>query len=270
MQELKMKHSEAPKTAFIMEVAPGRHLAEFSVNLPNAPGTLAAASEILAKHHVNILSGCHDTARWAFFADLTESEASIEQLEHELGSVKGVTEVFKVDSPNGVMVDSLLFPILWGENRAILLRAATLSSILERIKKMFGEDGPVAKVLIFAMGAAAGQATIKATTAQIGPNVREVSLASVLKVYSATGWGIFRLSQIDFDLCMATVVALDNFECAPHQGSGSKPVSQFIRGHLSGMFSELFGRRVNVVETACLAHGESFCEFSIMPPEDAT
>jgi predicted hydrocarbon binding protein len=258
-------HTSA-KTVFIAEVVPGRHLAEFSLDLQpaNAPGMLAAASEVLAKHRVNILSGFHDPPHWSFFADLTESDCDSDQVQADLSSVQGVTRVLKADSPNGVLVDSLHFPLMWGKNRALLFRAQTVSSMLNRVIEMFGKDSPVAKVMLHQLGEAAGKAMYTATKAEVGDSVRN-ELVNLINIYSAAGWGVFRVSEVNVEACTATVVALDNFECTQYQGTGSGPFSQFVRGHLAGLFSGIFGCRVNAVETACLAHGESYCEFSIGP-----
>jgi len=225
---------------------------------------LAAASENLAKHHANVLSGYHDTVRWSFFADLTDCDATIEQVQRELASIGGVSDVVNTDSVNGIIVDSLHFPIMLAGKRAIILRAETLNSILVRIREMFGEDGAVAKVLLFTMGEAAGQAMFKATAAQIGAKVRD-ELANIINIYSATGFGIFRLSDVDLDRGTATVIALENFECASHTRTRSKPFSQFVRGHLAGFFSGVFGRRVDAVEAQCVARGDGCCEFRVEP-----
>lgn len=224
-----MHADRRPKTTFVAEIALGRHLAEFSIGILNVPGMLAAASAILAKHHVNVLSGYHDAARWSFFVDLTESDATIEEVQRELASIPGVTEVAKTDSPNGIIVDSLHFPVMFADKRAVILRAETLSSILERIRKMFGEDGPLAKVMLFTMGEAAGKAMFRTTAAQIGQKVQD-ELPRAMELYSATGIGICRSSDVDFDRGVATVVALDNFECAFHPRTRSTPFSQFVRG----------------------------------------
>jgi hypothetical protein len=83
--------SVTPKTVFIAEISPGRHLAEFSIELANTPGALADASEILSKHRVNVLSGFHDAAR--FFADMTEADVSADRLVRDLKGLKVVSGV---------------------------------------------------------------------------------------------------------------------------------------------------------------------------------
>ena len=72
----------APKVAFVAEVAAaGSRLAQFSIEFTNdRPGRIRQAAAILEKHKVNILTGSHESFRWTFFADLSQSDANIAQL----------------------------------------------------------------------------------------------------------------------------------------------------------------------------------------------
>ena len=72
---------------------------------------------------------------------------------------------------------------------------------------------------------------------QIGTAALTKEIKNVMNLYSANGWGIFKLTSIDFDKTYATLQAFDNFECSFHQGEGSLSGSEFIRGHLDGLFS---------------------------------
>ena len=96
--------SVTPKTVFIAEISPGRHLAEFSIDLANTPGALADAAKILSKHNVNVLSGFHDAARWSFFADITETNASIDQLVQDLRGIKVDKRIRMQEASNGIQL----------------------------------------------------------------------------------------------------------------------------------------------------------------------
>ena len=88
-------------------------------------------------------------------------------------------------------------------------------------------------------------------------------IKDVIGLYTAQGWGIFKLILVDFDKATAYVAAQNNFECAPFQGSGSSPRGEFVSGHLAGLFSEIFGKRMEVTETNCIARGDGDCKFEI-------
>jgi predicted hydrocarbon binding protein len=253
-----------PKTAFISEIAPGRHLAEFSVELANSPGALTEASEILSRHKVNVLNGFHDAKRWSFFADLTESDVTAHQIIEQLKTLSVVTNVLVADDPHGIMVDCLHYPIMWGKYRAVLMRADTLSSMLNRIKRMFGANGTVGKVILFAMGEAAGREAFAFVSEQVGATAARKELTNVTRLYSANGWGIVKCTDVDFEQGRALLQLNDSFECSrPVDGNVSSPQSDFVRGHFAGLFSELFGNRVEVVETQCIAMGASSCTFTV-------
>ena len=46
---------------------------------------------------------------------------------------------------------------------------------------------------------------------------------------------------------------------------GDKPMRHFIRSHLTGLIKGLFDRKINLVETKCIAMGGPYCEFHIKP-----
>jgi len=259
--------SVTPKTVFIAEISPGRHLAEFSIDLANTPGALADASEILSKHNVNVLSGFHDAARWSFFADITETNVSIDQLVQDLRGLKAISSIRMQEASNGILVDCLHYPFMWGRCRVIMIRAEQLSAILDRVRGMFGEEGTAAKVMLFAMGQAAGHDCFGMRIDEASARTVKMDLPNLMTMYSAAGWGIFKATYVDSEKGSATVQAIDCFECAPSQGKKSKPYSQFIRGHIAGLFSTFFERRVDVVETECIASGNDQCQFRITPNE---
>ena len=142
-----------------------------------------------------------------------------------------------------------------------------MSAILDRIRGMFGEEGTAAKVMLFAMGQAAGHDCFGMRIDEASARTVKMDLPNLMSLYSAAGWGIFKAIDVDSEKGSGTVQAIDCFECAPSQGKKSKPYSQFIRGHIAGLFSELFGKRIDAVETECIACGDPHCQFLIGPKE---
>lgn len=90
-------------------------------------------------------------------------------------------------------------------------------------------------------------------------------LENLFSLYSACGWGILELRELNMEKATCTIRATENFECATFKGQVTEPRSHFMRGHLSGVFAEVFGRDVLAKEVKCVAMGDPHCEFSVEP-----
>ncbi len=255
----------APKTAFIAEVgAADSRLAQFSIEFTSdKPGRIRQAAAILEKHKVNILTGSHESFRWSFFADLSQSDANTAQLGQDLRTLPDVKKVQTQDGLNGVIVDALHHPLMMGKDRAVLFRLDTIVSMLSRPREIFGAEGALGKILLHQMGRAGGQSSLKAFSETFGKSRTKEQLSNIMNMYAAGGWGVFKLMEVDFDRGVAVVQAFDNFECITHRGERGESYSQYVRGDLAGMFSEEFDMRVDAVETHCVVQGAPFCRFEI-------
>ncbi len=268
----KLTPEYSPKGVFVAEVAtPESRLTQFSIGFTSdKPGNIRAVAVILEKHKVNILSGSHEPARWSFFADLSQSDAGTSQLAQELSNDPHIKTVQTQDGLNGVIVDALHHPLMMGKNRAILFRLDTIGSVFSRPREIFGAEGQLGKVLLHQMGRAGGQSSTKAFLDSMGKDSIREQLSNIMNMYAAGGWGIFKLLEVDFDRGVAVVQAFENFECLTHRGEGGEPYSQYVRGDLAGLFSEVFDRKVDVVETQCVVQGAPFCRFEIAPATKGT
>jgi predicted hydrocarbon binding protein len=256
------------KTAFVAELAAGnRKLVEFSIELANTPGALAEVASILSKHEVNILTGFHDSKQWSFFADITKIKSSIGDVVKEISSLAPVSKVsLGEELSEGFIVDTLHQQLMWGPFRTLLARAEVVSSILGRVKRIFGDEGKAGKAMVYGMGEVAGRAFYRGIARQIGAETLKSHLKYVVGLDTAQGWGDFRLTSVDLNKMTACVGAFNCFECADHQRAGSLSSTfncEFVRGHLAGMFSEIFGKRVSATENLCVARGDSHCQFDI-------
>jgi predicted hydrocarbon binding protein len=254
------------KTPFVAEVASGRQLVEFTVGLANTPGAIEAVATVLRKHHINVLSGFHTTERWAFFADVTNSDVPPASLVDEVKALGIVSSVRATNPSKGFMIDLLHFPLAWEKQSLVLMTGEALGSIFSRVREIFGAEGTVGKVLVYEMGKAAGHSMFKMIKQALGDAKVDVAPADLMSLYSAIGWGIFKLVQVDSAAGTARLLVTDNFECSFHNGEGRlSPYSEFIRGHLAALFSDLFQKKVSAVETDCIDHGDSSCAFNIVP-----
>ena len=61
-----------------------------------------------------------------------------------------------------------------------------------------------------------------------------------------------------------TVRVHESFECELGRNAG-EPFSQFVRGMISGVMTELLGTKMFARETKCIAKKDSCCEYEIGP-----
>jgi predicted hydrocarbon binding protein len=254
------------KVAFVAElVPPNRKLVEFSIELANTPGTIAAIASILGKHKVNILTGFHTPGEWSFFADVTEIESSIDNIVKEISSVAIVSKFSLSEMVSkGIIIDKLHRQLVWGPFRMVAMRAEVMSSMLSRMKGIFGSEGKAGKALVFCMGEAAGRNFYKGLASRMNVDTLKSQIGSVIGLFVADGWGDFKITSLDLNGLTACVTVRNGFECTREPDSSSCPLTcDFVRGHLAGMFSEMFGKRMDVTETLCVSRGHERCQFDV-------
>ena len=255
-----------PKNVLAAEFNPKRKLAHFLLELHNVPGALESSASLTSKSGVNIFSGFHhapstsDRAIWSFFADFTNARLTPDQLVSEFRSLPVVADAHFQLPSGGLLVDSFHFPLEWGGQRAVMIRAEVLGSIFARVNEIFGE-GAAAGVLLFEMGEAAGRSAYNRIKTVIGEDAIRKEINQLVSLYRSVGWGILALRQLDYEKQIAEVQVEDSFECSHYKGTSSVPKSHFIRGVMAAWLSELFGKRVKVAETSCIAMGNEFCLF---------
>jgi len=68
----------------------------------------------------------------------------------------------------------------------------------------------------------------------------------------------------------ATIQVSESFECGYYPKGSAAPKSNFIRGHLAGGLSHLFGTRMEVNEVACISKGDKYCVFEAKPAANSS
>jgi len=256
-----------PKDILDFEFDPEGKLCHFVVRLGNVPSSLETCAGLVARHRVTILSGFHqkfsDSLLWSFFADFAEADISPSALASEIEFLPSSQSVRFKTATRGLLIDSFHFPILSSGERSIILTAGSLEAIFQQVRGVFG-DGASARVLLFEMGKAAGAAMMKGVLDRLGPSFVRDELQTIMSLYSSSGLGRLHLVSLDFNQETAEVRAYDNFECATFKLS-KVPRSNFIRGHLTGWFSQLMGTFLEVEEQHCVAMGNPFCYFGVKP-----
>ncbi len=244
---------------------PERTLTYFSVKSKASLGSVAEIASIFAQHNADILqiSGYYnkgeETTRWCFILDLTDATIDSTQVTKEIKSRQGVEEVIEANQVDGLLFEPDHFPLLLGDEQAIAIHIATMKDIFQHLTKNFQSGG---KSLIYQEGLSAGRSLAKQLTNSIGKDLIRKHLDKFMNLYRSSGWGIANLKEINWETAHAIVVFKDNFECLSAEPD-TDPASYFLKGHLEGIFEELFERRVTVREITCQAAGSPECTFLI-------
>ncbi len=239
-------------------------LAQFAVKLKNTPGAIAEVVNILYSKGVNILHGFHtacpdrDEAICGFFADLKDSNEKAENLVKEIEKLDVTLDV-KFSRPiiDGLIVDEIHFPIMVLDERSIVMKIKTIAGSFNRLYEKFGSG---AGFILYEMGRAAGEDKVKSLCEMYDLDKLTV-LRVILAERSAKGWGISEIEKFDEEKSEASIVVHELFECLPFQGKSKEAKSQFFRGYLAGVLSQLFNKPILVVEDECIAKGDENCKF---------
>lgn len=273
-EELIRSEERLPKSLFAIDFKPTAKLAQFSIEMRNVVGALQEQTDSVGKHGVNILSGFHDaplsaeTGVWSFFADFTKADIEPEALATELSSHRSVLKVHCKRSEDGFITDTMHFPVEVGKERAIIVRASILVSILERIKAIFGPESRSAQVILHQIGEAGAQRVFESVRTMTGPDFIKNNVARALSLFTAVGWGIIDVKTVNLEGKTAEVHVEAGFESADSRNTSSTARCHFIRGLLTGWFSQLFERKIGVTETQCIAKGDPACVFLVKPNQD--
>ncbi len=240
----------------------GKRILEISILADNIPGRIAEVSSALAKRGVNILWGVHhasDTphvAWWCFFID-GEGVDEVE-LRELISKVKGVREVYVSEANVGDMVVDVHHGIqLLGPDAVVEMRAGWLRNIFREAYKRWGDDG---KRMVEFLGTYGGRRSYPEWRRRFGLEGKELAEAA-LNVIMVLGW-IERgeILELDTDGCSARVRVWNSFES---DEPAQEPMCHFLKGVLTGFFSEMFGAPCFGQEVACRAMGDEYCEFVV-------
>ncbi len=216
---------------------------------------------VLRQAYVSTLKDGKETMILAF-VDITDSNAPTESILEELEKT-GLFIELEVIRPRaeGFIADTVSHPLTAGKNRVILLRDLGYSGLLTEIRKLFGTGG---EALLYHVGLTTGMGLAKlhremADTVCINDPIdvfRKVSTA----MFQWAGFGRIEVKELTTE--HGEIVVHDSFECELGR-SRAICYSQFVRGMLAGVLSELFGKGFNLEEEECIAKGDQVCKFKV-------
>ena len=246
-----------------MIYAKDRDIYEFHFKVLNKPGQLRKALEVIAKYGINILNiSAYSLPEWKkapvfIFADLTNLKINIDDFKKELERViKGRVYIKKAPC-KGFMMDEFAFPLyVFPGIRSLIISEVDFKAM---IKGIYDKLGDLASMFLFHLAFAGGMSLAKYLSEKLKLKGKEL-LKEIIKIYQAGGWCKVELVEYDVELLNIVLRLYNCIECKIFKGSG-KPSSHFIRGHLSGIVSELLKIKVKFIESKCIAKGDPYCEF---------
>lgn len=235
------------------------------VELKNVPGALRSVLDILQDLKINVLGSFSsvdpkgNTGTWSAFVE--SPGHTVSGLKKKILSSPYVRDMVVTESTGGFLVDSIHFPLTFNTgDRAVLMRSEYLRGMLSVIRKELGSGG---NVILHEEGRAYGKGVGANYGNWLGLKFVRSHLPKVLNLYQALGWFKLEGARQNKREGSWTIRVSGCFECEGSKSNG--PYSHFVRGHLSGTMTAIFGREMICEETKCVAAGDPVCEFLISP-----
>jgi predicted hydrocarbon binding protein len=258
------QHGPIAKETIGYHYNPKKKVFLVSMEMKSDPSALANITSILSNSGIATLSGFismnpeSQSGVWGFFA---EADADIRgaQLKKLIDSSPYVTGSAVVEGNDGLVVDSIHFPLKLNSGEAMILaRREVFRDMFKRLGEIFGTGG---ETIVFEEGEASGESDAKRLIEVFGRELALLNIPELSNLYLTLGWGRPELVKFNAIPFSATIRLYDSFECSGQKSM--KPHSYFIRGHMTGLINTLFQKKVNCIETKCVALGDSFCEFTL-------
>ncbi len=119
-----------------------------------------------------------------------------------------------------------------------------------------------ASVILFTAAVKCGAQSYNRMKKEFG--TKEDALSRLSELKRKENWGKLTFRDVDFVNGSGKVVVADAFETMALKAEGQEtgqPCCNFLRGFLSGFFSELFGKSMTITEEKCAGKGDKYCEF---------
>jgi len=246
---------------FLYSYHPDEKTFHIVVMLKNRPGALSSVLGLLSDR-VNLMSSTTydvdpDNAVWSAFAKALAADEERASLEGLLGKSAFVLEATVTDSDEGLLVDG--FHSGFEDNRGLartIMTRSGLSSTFDRLVSVFGTGG---STVLYEEGRGLGISNAQGVIRLMGPSLARAKTRRMYKVWGPMGWGNAQFSEGPDGVYALKVE--DCFECS----SRGKVRTQcdWMRGHITGYLSTIFGSQLECKETACRFRGDTLCEFAL-------
>ena len=250
----------------------GAKLYCFTVRGSDEPGVGSKVLEILAKMganaiwtHMELLD--EGTYYALIIADMSSATASPEEVARRIEEEEDVKAT--VVSPSlfeNAATPCWWFPVIVGDERAIIVRETVVEKMGENMERMFGSSAWAA--LLYHSGHEFGRAAYRDHVGRLAHGVVKpnaiIELAELLG--SSFGFGLIKIIYMDLEAKRFIVRVEKMFECELAGKRGIKgKTSHFFRGVVAGWLSEYAGEDIFCEEVMCINMGDPHCEFDCCP-----
>ncbi len=246
--------------SFFSKGTKGRDVGLLHVTLRNRLGALAIIINLLTNNGVNILSGYHEipneseAGHWDSFVGLSSAQVPFQEIVESIRKLDSVIEV-SAEPPSDLLIDAKHFPLIENGERIIAFMA---KSFIDMEKSLLGVMGKAGETALYVGGRAAGKTTANMLKAW-GAMTKEQVLELVCKSCLSHGLADGKIQEFDETSGSVRVILHDSVEASMYSERQSAPVCHFIRGMISGVLEEMFGRKTDAKETQCAAMGAPDC-----------
>ena len=238
------------------------------VRLKDKPGALSGVLQSLRASVDIICSVSYVTedggAIWSAFVkplSRAETESKLEKL--AMGSAF-VEDCQVKGSDHGLMVDTLHSGVEYGPGRPGLIMP--LSGVSRMNRALVEEFGSGGETVLYEEGRALGRASGDYLNSLLGRANPMWKVEAHAGLYRSLGWGIPSL-QTERPGFTYVFRFNDCFEC--FEPDKVRKGCVFLRGHVAGTLSSLFGSEFQGEERKCRLRGGSVCEFRMTRVEQA-
>jgi len=241
----------------------GIHI-KFGVGAVDAVGVLHQITSIFKQYDLPIINMgiSQNEPSYAFiFLDISENESlDVKELTSKIENIPFVDDVKLIEPPfRGFIFDPYFFPFKIRGERALIFLRRTYEGLIKLTREKIGSGF---KAILFHIGFDIGFHVFKKAHIHIAGKDPRKLIETVKAFFQLLGYGIIREITFDMDKSEAIVKVDKCFECEMLIGS-KEAEAHFVRGMFAGWFSQLFGKKVNVIETKCIAKGDEYCEFHV-------
>jgi|GEM_PF-4966720 len=171
---------------------------------------------------------------------------------------------YHVPKHGGIVTEAMLFPpVLRIDGGLTRVAIMDMPSWKVFFLNLYDKLSSGALSLLWDNGIKIGEEIVKGLR-RLGVTDRRILAELCISMMRSAGWGLARIKLMNISMARAQIVVEDSFEC---QVTKSIPgyVNSLMRGYINGVFNEIFGRKVNVVETSCIKRGGRVCVFEVKP-----
>jgi len=166
-----------------------------------------------------------------------------------------INDVFSYDEENGIWTDTFL------GTQTIFFNEILWDAMVENMYNVFGSAGAV---FLYQSGLGAGEEIAKVAIERTGSN----ESAPLFGLAAQAGWGRYSKETDPDDADHILIKSERNFFCDSCHKSETDHVCPFVRGFLTGVFSELAGVSHSLEIRCCYIHGGvENSTFSLKPNE---